>query len=380
MATTKRPTEQATEKTPAVRDRSRATARPSECSSRSGRPSSSVPDSSPRRASAPACPAIAREALTGCGAAMAPDEPVNEVVYGTRGFDTFGETFLLLAAVVSVTMLTRSARGPRRLFRRAGRAAGGASSGDRSRPECRRDESRGSGRRDAGAVRRIGDLRPARPTRTTTARIAGSRAMPSAMSVVTRTAVRTRRAGAGRRRPLPRGLGLLPRRRVPGGAVILGVILLLGYAAFGRRVARFVRPGCSSRHRAGRRGADHPDRAARPAAQGLVQRELAAAGRARTIRSRRDRPALLRQRADRGGHGAVHRRLRADRRCATTGHPTGTTRPRPRRTDEAAGMIVVNYLARRRSSGPRPVHGADPAQHDQDGDGPVADGGLDVPV
>ena len=35
-------------------------------------------------------------------------EPVNEVVYGTRGFDTFGETFLLLAAVVGIGMITRS--------------------------------------------------------------------------------------------------------------------------------------------------------------------------------------------------------------------------------------------------------------------------------
>jgi len=34
-------------------------------------------------------------------------EPVNEVVYGSRGFDTFGETFLLLAAVVSVVLLSR---------------------------------------------------------------------------------------------------------------------------------------------------------------------------------------------------------------------------------------------------------------------------------
>ena len=34
-------------------------------------------------------------------------EPVNEVVYGTRGFDTFGETFLLLAAVVGIMTITR---------------------------------------------------------------------------------------------------------------------------------------------------------------------------------------------------------------------------------------------------------------------------------
>ncbi len=42
-------------------------------------------------------------------------EPVNEIVYGTRGFDTFGETFLLLAAVVSTITLARS-REPRREY------------------------------------------------------------------------------------------------------------------------------------------------------------------------------------------------------------------------------------------------------------------------
>ena len=35
-------------------------------------------------------------------------EPVNEIVYGTRGFDTFGETFLLLAAVMGVVVISRS--------------------------------------------------------------------------------------------------------------------------------------------------------------------------------------------------------------------------------------------------------------------------------
>ena len=47
-------------------------------------------------------PAIARRALTVALPRWHITEPVNEVVYGTRGFDTFGETFLLLAAVVSV--------------------------------------------------------------------------------------------------------------------------------------------------------------------------------------------------------------------------------------------------------------------------------------
>ena len=58
------------------------------------------------RQSAP-LPAVARYALQVALPRWGTTEPVNEVVYGTRGFDTFGETFLLLAAVVCVTMLAR---------------------------------------------------------------------------------------------------------------------------------------------------------------------------------------------------------------------------------------------------------------------------------
>ena len=60
-----------------------------------------------------ALPAVARYAMEVALPRWGLTEPVNEIVYGTRGFDTFGETFLLLAAVVSVVMITRSAE-PRR--------------------------------------------------------------------------------------------------------------------------------------------------------------------------------------------------------------------------------------------------------------------------
>ncbi len=59
-------------------------------------------------AGADALPAIARQAMTVALPGWHTTEPVNEIVYGTRGFDTFGETFLLLAAVVSITVLSRS--------------------------------------------------------------------------------------------------------------------------------------------------------------------------------------------------------------------------------------------------------------------------------
>src|SRR5436853_712752 len=52
-------------------------------------------------------PGVARYALQIALPKWHTTEPVNEIVYGTRGFDTFGETFLLLAAVVAVTVLAR---------------------------------------------------------------------------------------------------------------------------------------------------------------------------------------------------------------------------------------------------------------------------------
>ncbi|HZZ97814.1 MAG TPA: hypothetical protein VFE19_12385, partial [Jatrophihabitantaceae bacterium] len=57
-------------------------------------------------------PFIARHALEIAVPKWGTTEVVSEVVYGSRGFDTFGETFLLFAAVVAVTTLARS-REPR---------------------------------------------------------------------------------------------------------------------------------------------------------------------------------------------------------------------------------------------------------------------------
>src|SRR5487761_1129377 len=68
-------------------------------------------------------PSLARYALLGSIPDWHTTEPVNEIVYGTRGFDTLGETFLLLAAVVGISVITRS-KEPRRGFigeERAGR-------------------------------------------------------------------------------------------------------------------------------------------------------------------------------------------------------------------------------------------------------------------
>ncbi|HZY75889.1 MAG TPA: MnhB domain-containing protein [Jatrophihabitantaceae bacterium] len=57
---------------------------------------------------AAALPFIARHAMEIALPKWGQNEVVSEIVYGSRGWDTFGETFLLLAAVVSVVTLTRS--------------------------------------------------------------------------------------------------------------------------------------------------------------------------------------------------------------------------------------------------------------------------------
>ncbi|MFF0267185.1 hypothetical protein [Kribbella sp. NPDC004536] len=63
-----------------------------------------------------ALPDIARQAMTVALPDWRTTEPVSEVVYGTRAFDTFGETFLLLAAVVSVLLLARHRERRREYF------------------------------------------------------------------------------------------------------------------------------------------------------------------------------------------------------------------------------------------------------------------------
>ena len=52
-------------------------------------------------------PDIARRAMATALPRWGTTEVVSEVVYGSRAFDTFGETFLLLAAVVTVLVLSR---------------------------------------------------------------------------------------------------------------------------------------------------------------------------------------------------------------------------------------------------------------------------------
>jgi multicomponent Na+:H+ antiporter subunit B len=182
-------------------------------------------------------PAVARYALQIALPLWHTTEPVNEIVYGTRGFDTFGETFLLLAAVVSVAMVARR-REPRRGFigeERAGRREQAETDPrdvalDRQEVESRRAEQAEQDESPGLAT----------PDHTQVGRPAPENA--EAMTVVVRTGARI----AGLLLAVA-GLylvawGYSPGGGFPGGAVILGVVLLL-YAGFGhRRLDPMVRP------------------------------------------------------------------------------------------------------------------------------------------
>ncbi|WP_034263061.1 MnhB domain-containing protein [Actinospica robiniae] len=186
-------------------------------------------------------PAVARYALV----TALPDwkllEPVNEVVYGSRGFDTFGETFLLLAAVVSVIVLTR----PREA--RAG-YFGEHTAGEREQREIDPQQPPNSEEREAreadeheqeeheGRRRRLDDD----PDQERLGRHDPERA--ESLTVVTRTAIRLAAPVLAVTGFYLVAWGYSPGGGFPGGAVMLGV-LLLAYAGFGRRrIAKVAKP------------------------------------------------------------------------------------------------------------------------------------------
>jgi multicomponent Na+:H+ antiporter subunit B len=186
-------------------------------------------------------PLIARYALEIAIPRWKLTEPVNEIVYGTRGFDTFGETFLLLAAVVSVMVITRS-KEPRRGY--FGESAAGAREQKQDDPAVGADpaeqEARSAERLEQGGRGPEGENPIETPDAVPLGTPAPERA--EAMTVVVRTAIRV---------ALPilavAGLylvvwGYSPGGGFPGGAVMLGVLLLV-YAGFGRRkISRVIRP------------------------------------------------------------------------------------------------------------------------------------------
>jgi len=182
-----------------------------------------------------ALPAIARQALVESIPQFGTTEPVSAVVYGFRAMDTFGETFLLLAAVVTVVVLTRT-REPRHGFvgeERAGEEEqrhvdrGGIDEGSQAAREAEEEEE---GRADA----------PATPDEEPLATPAPERA--EAMTVVTRTAVRVVLPLLAVAGCYLVSQGYSPGGGFPAGAVALGLVLLV-HTAFGyRRIAPVIRP------------------------------------------------------------------------------------------------------------------------------------------
>lgn len=185
-------------------------------------------------------PAVARYALT----TALPDwkllEPVNEVVYGSRGFDTFGETFLLLAAVVSVIVLTRPREARRGYF-------GEHTAGEREQEEIDPYEAANAEERETRAAderEQQESGRPRRPDDPDTEPLgAHGPERAESLTIVARTAIRLAAPVLAVTGCYLVAWGYSPGGGFPGGAVMLGV-LLLAYAGFGRRrIARVVRPG-----------------------------------------------------------------------------------------------------------------------------------------
>ncbi len=181
-------------------------------------------------------PAVARYALTTALPGWHITEPVNEVVYGTRGFDTFGETFLLLAAVVSVLSLSR--RREHRHGEGGEEEAGGREQRELDPRGSRADRWELMARR-AEREETAGDERPETPDAEPLG--APGPEPAEAMTVVVRTATRIVAPALAIAGLYLAAWGYSPGGGFPAGVVIAGVILLV-YAGVGyRRVEPLVR-------------------------------------------------------------------------------------------------------------------------------------------
>lgn len=183
-------------------------------------------------------PGIARDAMVQALPQWSHTEVVSVIVYGTRGFDTVGETFLLLAAVVGVVVVCRG-REHRRVFLQESRL------GRREQADTRRTTGERSGGPHHAQAEHAEHVEQGEAGEDEPERGIGVRGPVSepAMTVVVRTGART---------VLPLlavGGGFLllspwaPGGGFPAGAVLSGVVLLC-YAVFGyRAVRKVVRPG-----------------------------------------------------------------------------------------------------------------------------------------
>jgi multicomponent Na+:H+ antiporter subunit B len=179
-------------------------------------------------------PAMARRALIGALPDWKSTEPVSAIVYGYRAFDTFGETFILLAAVVGVGLLCRR-REPHAGY--VGEEAAGA----REQRQVRVGEhgttvsEREALRAEAAEVGEAPASWPPLPDQEPLGSPGPERA--AAMTVVVRAGVRVVAPILGVAGIYLFAWGYSPGGGFPGGAVALGVILLM-YVSVGYRRIR----------------------------------------------------------------------------------------------------------------------------------------------
>jgi multicomponent Na+:H+ antiporter subunit B len=178
-------------------------------------------------------PDIARHAMRIALPRWGTTEAVSQVVYGSRAFDTFGETFLLLAAVVAVLVLSRG-REPRheyvgeasagRVEQRVADPGGGA---DTEESQAREAETKE--RQDQPAPEHADDdpLGARAPERAV------------AMTVVVRVGARIAAVILSVAGIYLAALGYTPGGGFPAGVVLAGVAILL-YTALGHRAMRSV--------------------------------------------------------------------------------------------------------------------------------------------
>jgi multicomponent Na+:H+ antiporter subunit B len=182
-------------------------------------------------------PAIAKHALSIAQPKWDTTEVVSEVVYGTRGFDTFGETMLLVAAIVSVMTLARS---------REGRSeyVGESEAGEREQAAQDPGDPGDQGEQDDSEQAEEAEEHGGEPYLDPDSLPIGSRKADASegMSVVLRTAARPAALILSIAGVYLAAWGYTPGGGLPAGVIVTGVVILV-YVAFGRHVIRpLVRP------------------------------------------------------------------------------------------------------------------------------------------
>jgi multicomponent Na+:H+ antiporter subunit B len=179
-------------------------------------------------------PAVARRAMHIALPLWGSTEPVSEIVYGSRGFDTFGETFLLFAAVVAVSLLSRS-REARSEY------VGESSAGMREQEQADPGEGTDSEEQEARQAERQEEEDDSEVEPDTDVLPIGTRAPERAdgMSVIVRVAVRAAALILAVAAIYVPSWGYTPGGGFPAGAALTGVVLLL-YTALGRHAVKAV--------------------------------------------------------------------------------------------------------------------------------------------